>query len=83
MARLLGIPDLAAFADIMASNPSGLASALAGVMAVASGACETVLVFRCLTAPPAIKVVLWQRPAIPWAGATNSSLPTAISAGYS
>ncbi len=49
MARLLGVPDLAAFADIMASNPSGLAGALAGVMAVASGACETVLVFRCLT----------------------------------
>lgn len=49
MARLLGTPDLAAFADIMASNPSGLAGALAGVMAVASGACETVLVFRCLT----------------------------------
>jgi acetyl-CoA acetyltransferase len=49
MARLLGIPDLAAFADIMPSNPSGLAGALAGVMAVASGACETVLVFRCLT----------------------------------
>jgi acetyl-CoA acetyltransferase len=49
MARLLGIPDLAAFTDIMASNPSGLAGALAGVMAVASGACETVLVFRCLT----------------------------------
>ena len=49
MARLLGIPDLAAFADIMASNPSGLGGALAGVMAVASGACETVLVFRCLT----------------------------------
>ena len=33
----------------MASNPSGLAGALAGVMAVASGACETVLVYRCLT----------------------------------
>ena len=49
MARLLGVPDLAAFADIMASNPSGLAGALAGVMAVASGACETVLTFRCLT----------------------------------
>lgn len=49
MARLLGVPDLAAFADIMASNPSGLAGALAGVMAVASGVCETVLVFRCLT----------------------------------
>lgn len=49
MARLLGIPDLAAFADIMASNPSGLGGVLAGVMAVASGACETVLSFRCLT----------------------------------
>lgn len=49
MARLLGVPDLAAFADIMASNPSGLAGPLAGVMAVASGACETVLAFRCLT----------------------------------
>lgn len=49
MARLLGIPDLAAFADIMASNPSGLGGALAGVMAVASGACDTVLVYRCLT----------------------------------
>ena len=49
MARLLGVPDLAAFADIMATGPSGVAGALAGVMAVASGACETVLVFRCLT----------------------------------
>ncbi|KUH67670.1 hypothetical protein AU184_09535 [Mycolicibacterium novocastrense] len=49
MARLLGVPDLAAFADIMASNPSGMAGALAGVMAVASGVCETVLTFRCLT----------------------------------
>lgn len=49
VARLLGIPDLAAFADIMPTNPSGMAAALAGVMAVASGACETVLVYRCLT----------------------------------
>ena len=49
MARLLGIPDLAGFADIMPSNPSGLGGVLAGVMAVASGACETVLVYRCLT----------------------------------
>jgi acetyl-CoA acetyltransferase len=48
-ARMIGAPDLAAFADIMASGPSGLASALAGVMAVASGVCETVVVFRCLT----------------------------------
>lgn len=49
MARLLAVPDLAAFADIFPSGPSGVAAALAGVMAVASGACETVLVFRCLT----------------------------------
>ena len=49
MARLLGVPDLAAFADIFPSGPSGLAGALAGVMAVASGACETALVYRCLT----------------------------------
>ncbi|MGE2691330.1 thiolase C-terminal domain-containing protein [Mycolicibacterium pulveris] len=49
MARLLGVPDLAAFADIFPTNPSGLAGALAGVMAVASGACETALVYRCLT----------------------------------
>ncbi|HVV29886.1 MAG TPA: thiolase family protein [Mycobacteriales bacterium] len=48
-ARMIGAPDLAAFADIMASGPSGLASALVGVMAVASGVCETVVVFRCLT----------------------------------
>ncbi|OHV33207.1 MULTISPECIES: thiolase C-terminal domain-containing protein [Pseudofrankia] len=48
-ARMLGIPDLAAFADIMPTNPSGLGGVLAGVMAVASGACETALVFRCLT----------------------------------
>ena len=49
VARLIGSPDLAAFADIMASNPSGLGGALAGVMAVASGVCETVVVFRCIT----------------------------------
>ncbi|MBY8856791.1 thiolase family protein [Nocardia sp. CA2R105] len=49
MARLLGVHDLAAFADIFPSGPSGVAGALAGVMAVASGACETALVFRCLT----------------------------------
>jgi acetyl-CoA acetyltransferase len=49
VARLIGSPDLAAFADIMRSNPSGLGAALAGVMAVASGVCETVVVFRCMT----------------------------------
>ena len=49
VARLIGAPDLAAFADIMPSNPSGLGGALAGAMAVASGMCETALVFRCIT----------------------------------
>ncbi len=47
--RLLGIADLAVFNDIMGSGPSGLASALDGVMAVASGACETALVYRTIT----------------------------------
>jgi len=49
VARLIGAPDLAAFADIMPSNPSGLGGALAGVMAVASGSCTTAVVFRCIT----------------------------------
>lgn len=49
MARMIGAPNLSAFADIMPFNPSGLAGPLAGVMAVASGVCETVLAFRCLT----------------------------------
>ncbi|MBL7488189.1 thiolase family protein [Frankia sp. AgB1.9] len=49
VARMIGAPNLTAFADIMPTNPSGLAGPLAGVMAVASGVCETVLAFRCLT----------------------------------
>ncbi|MCU1344890.1 MAG: hypothetical protein JWL70_1156, partial [Acidimicrobiia bacterium] len=49
VARLIGAIDLAAFADIFATGPSGLASALAGAMAVASGVCETVVVYRCMT----------------------------------
>jgi acetyl-CoA acetyltransferase len=49
MARLIGARDLAAFGDIMPTNPSGLGAALAGAMAVASGVCETVLIFRCMT----------------------------------
>lgn len=49
VARLIGAPNLSAFADIMPTNPSGLAGPLAGVMAVASGVCETVVAFRCLT----------------------------------
>ncbi len=39
--RLLGIPDLAMFNDIMGSGPSGLASAMDATMAIASGCAET------------------------------------------
>ena len=49
VARMIGVRDLAAFADIIPNNPSGLAGPLAGVMAVAAGVCETVVAFRCLT----------------------------------
>ncbi len=47
--RILGIDNLVVFNDIMGSGPSGLASAMDAAMAIASGACETVLVYRCIT----------------------------------
>jgi acetyl-CoA acetyltransferase len=47
--RALGIPDLAAYADLGSMGPSGLAGALAATAAVASGQCETALVFRAIT----------------------------------
>ncbi|MGE0878472.1 MAG: thiolase family protein [Acidimicrobiia bacterium] len=49
VARMIGSPDLAAFADIFPTGPSGLAGALAAVMAVASGVCDTAITFRCMT----------------------------------
>ncbi|MGB2695654.1 MAG: thiolase family protein [Dehalococcoidia bacterium] len=49
MQQALGIPDLAAYGDIGAMGPSGLAGALDGITAVASGACETALVFRAIS----------------------------------
>jgi acetyl-CoA acetyltransferase len=47
--RLLGVPNLTAFNDIMGSGPSGLASAMDAAMAIAAGACETALVYRTIT----------------------------------
>lgn len=47
--RLLGIRDLHMFNDILGTAPSGLASAMDGAMAVASGVCDTVLAYRCIT----------------------------------
>jgi acetyl-CoA acetyltransferase len=47
--QALGIPDLAAYADIGPMGPSGLGGALAAIMAVASGACESALVYRAIT----------------------------------
>ena len=49
VARMIGAPNLEAFADLVPNNPSGLGGPLAGVMAVASGVCETVVSYRCLT----------------------------------
>jgi acetyl-CoA acetyltransferase len=47
--RLLGIPDLAMYNDIMGSGPSGLASAMDATMAIASGAADVALVYRTIT----------------------------------
>jgi acetyl-CoA acetyltransferase len=47
--RLLGIRNLTVFNDLMGTGPSGLAGAMDATMAVASGACETALVYRCIT----------------------------------
>ncbi len=47
--QALGIPDLAAYIDVGGMGPSGLGGALAGIMAVASGACDTAVVFRAIS----------------------------------
>jgi acetyl-CoA acetyltransferase len=47
--RLLGVPNLTAFNDIMGTGPSGLASAMDAAMAISAGACETALVYRTIT----------------------------------
>ena len=47
--QALGVPDLAAYADVGPMGPSGLGGALAGIMAVASGACDAALVYRAIT----------------------------------
>jgi acetyl-CoA acetyltransferase len=49
MQRALGIANLGGFADIQGTGPSGVAAANVGVMAVASGVCEAVLVYRSMT----------------------------------
>jgi acetyl-CoA acetyltransferase len=47
--RLLGVENLTMFNDIMGTGPSGLASAMDASMAIASGTCETALVYRTIT----------------------------------
>jgi len=47
--QALGIPDMAAYADLGAMGPSGLAGALAAAMAIGSAGCETALVFRAIS----------------------------------
>jgi acetyl-CoA acetyltransferase len=47
--RLLGIENLTMLNDIMGSGPAGLAGAMDASMAIASGACETALVYRTIT----------------------------------
>jgi acetyl-CoA acetyltransferase len=47
--RALGIPNLNGFQDIMGSGPSGLAGAQGAAMAIASGVCDTAVVYRTMT----------------------------------
>jgi acetyl-CoA acetyltransferase len=47
--RMLGVPNLVAFNDMLGTGPAGLAGLMNAAMAVGSGACETALVYRCIT----------------------------------
>jgi acetyl-CoA acetyltransferase len=78
--RLLGIKNLHAFNDIMGSGPSGLASALDAAMAVASGACETALVYRCMTRDAGHSGALQTAP-VPAAGPAQFSVPYGLGGG--
>jgi len=78
--RLLGIRNLHVFNDILGSGPSGLAGALDAVMAVASGACETALVYRCITREAGHSGAL-QTVSMPAAGPMQFSVPYGMGGG--
>jgi acetyl-CoA acetyltransferase len=78
--RVLGIDNLNVFNDIMGSGPSGLAGALDAVMAVASGACETALVYRCITRSAGHSGALQTVP-IPAVGPMQFSVPYGLGGG--
>lgn len=78
--RLLGIENLHVFNDIMGSGPSGLAGALDAVMAVASGSCETALVYRCITREAGHTGAL-QTVALPASGPAQFSAPYGLGGG--
>jgi acetyl-CoA acetyltransferase len=78
--RLLGIKNLQVFNDIMGSGPSGLAGAMDAAMAVASGACETALVYRCITRAAGHSGAL-QTTAFPAAGPAQFSAPYGLGGG--
>ena len=64
--RMLGIDNLTAFNDIMGTGPSGLASAMDAATAIATGGCETALVYRTITTAAGHTGVL--RPSAPTVG---------------
>jgi acetyl-CoA acetyltransferase len=78
--RLLGIRNLQVFNDIMGTGPSGLAGALDAAMAVASGACETALVYRCITREAGHSGALQTSP-LPAAGPAQFSAPYGLGGG--
>lgn len=49
MADTLGVPRLRWYADLVATAPAGIGGVIEAAAAIASGSCETALVYRCVS----------------------------------
>ncbi|MBO0728822.1 MAG: hypothetical protein J2P57_06155 [Acidimicrobiaceae bacterium] len=78
--RMLGIPNLHVFNDLMGTGPSGLAGAMDATMAVASGMCETALVYRTINRAAGHTGALRTEP-VPASGAAQFTAPYGLGGG--
>jgi hypothetical protein len=78
--RLLAIDNLTMFNDIMGSGPAGIAGAMDASMAIASGACETALVYRTITRTAGHSGARHEGPALA-AGAAQFTAPYGYGGG--